>query len=111
MGAIFTLAGGAQWFIEDAPENRRSLATALYYGYLLVPLVYGLLSLWLAGRLGVPGRSRTYWGTVAFNATATLILLVLLLPGNGSPVLIPLIFHSVMTVLILLPSSRAFHTG
>lgn len=111
LAGIFTMVAGTQWFIEDAPADMRPLATVIYYVYLALPLTYGFFSLWLARRLGVPGRPRTYWGTVAFNITAMLILAFFMVTGSDGGMLIPLVFHSVMTVLILLPSSRAFHAG
>ncbi|GHC92053.1 hypothetical protein GCM10007079_40250 [Nocardiopsis terrae] len=78
----------------------------------LIPLVYGVASTWLAA---VMGRRRTgvYWGVVAFNIVALLILVLHVFAAismEGAPgSLIPFVFHATMTGLMFAPKVRAFY--
>ncbi|MGW5878374.1 hypothetical protein ACWFMI_17680 [Nocardiopsis terrae] len=78
----------------------------------LIPLVYGVASTWLAA---VMGRRKTgvYWGVVAFNVVALLILVLHVFAAismEGAPGgLIPFVFHATMTGLMFAPKVRAFY--
>jgi hypothetical protein len=78
----------------------------------LIPLVYGIASTWLAAVMG-RRKSGVYWGVVAFNIVASLILVVGII-GSVSmdeppTALLQLAFHGTMTGLMFAPKVRAFY--
>jgi hypothetical protein len=78
----------------------------------LIPLVYGIASTWLAAIMG-RRKSGVYWGVVAFNIVASLILVAGII-GSVSmeeppTALLQLAFHGTMTGLMFAPKVRAFY--
>jgi hypothetical protein len=111
LAAIGFMAAGSD------PELQRELAVAGAPGVealmalgaiiALVPIVYGIASTTLAGFMG-RRKAGVYWGVVAFNIIALLILGLLLITG-GFLMLIPIAFHGTMTGLMFMSQVRAFY--
>ncbi len=80
----------------------------------LVPLAYGVASIWIAALMG-RRRNKMLRAVIVFNITALLILvlniiaLVTLGMQGNIWVVIPVLFHGTMTGLMFLPSVRAFY--
>lgn len=73
----------------------------------LVPLVYAVISIVLAAKMG-KRSSGVFWGIVSFQGVAAALMLLNVILGEPGS-FIPLFFAALMLTLMFLPDSRAYY--
>ena len=120
--AVMALLSAGIWAATDASAQAMGVDVDSPIGSIaalggvgaVVPLVYGISSIWIAAIMG-RRQNKTLRAVVIFNITALVILVLNIITlitmgmqGNVW-VVIPVLFHGTMTGLMFLPSVKAFY--
>ncbi|WP_152521289.1 hypothetical protein [Nocardiopsis ganjiahuensis] len=113
-GVGLTAAAGAAAQV-DSPTAALGTMGAMGAVGALIPLAYGVASIWIAAVMG-RRTPKVHRAVVIFNIAALAVLalnivLMISMGAGGASVLIPVVFHGVMTGLMFAPNVRAFYNS